>query len=63
MKLVRILSGLLAAACICAAFSGCGKNAQLEAQEKIVIEPMEKEPVCALSFDIIGGTDVMPIAG
>lgn len=40
-----------------AMLSGCG------AKEKKTIEAMEKEDVPALSFDITGGADVMPIAG
>lgn len=62
MKFVRILSILLTAACVCAALTGCQNNTQSNT-EKPVIMPMEIEPVYALSFDIIGGKDVMPIAG
>lgn len=31
--------------------------------KKVVIEPMEPEDPCSLSFDFIGGKDVMPISG
>ena len=62
MKPTRIISCFLALSCICAAFSGCAGNTQND-KESSVIAPMEKEPVYSLSFDIIGGSDVMPITG
>ena len=62
MKFTRIISGLLFATCICAAFSGCIGNTQ-EEKENTAIVTMEKESIYALSFDIIGGSDVMPICG
>lgn len=40
----------------------CGEKEET-AKEKVVIEPMEEETVHTLSFDFIGGTDVMPIGG
>lgn len=36
---------------------GCSK------QDKVVIPPMEAEESVAISFDVIGGKDVMPMAG
>ena len=40
------------------ALSACGKE-----QQKVSIEPMEIEEVHAVSFDFLGGKDVMPISG
>lgn len=40
-----------------AGLTGCGR------QKKVEIEPMEPEESTAISFDIIGGKDVMPITG
>jgi len=53
--IVRILALCLIA---CLSFTGCGNKA-----ETVKIEPMEVEEVYALSFDFIGGKDVMPISG
>lgn len=61
-KLIRAVSGILSVACICAAFSGCA-NEKGSKNENIAIEPMVAENAPSLSFDIIGGSDVMPIAG
>ena len=36
---------------------GCSK------QEQQNVEPLEKEEIDTFSFDILGGTDVMPIGG
>ena len=55
--LKRILSAVLVGTMVLC-LSACGNK-----EEKIVIEPMEKEEVHALSFDFIGGKDVMPISG
>lgn len=52
----RGISVVLAAALL-ASLGGCGEEKQ------VVIEPMETEEVYTLSFDPIGGKDVMPIAG
>lgn len=60
---VRCVSALLTGVMLCGAISGCAPQNENKNAEKVVIEPMEKEPVPALSFDIIGGNDVMPIAG
>ena len=40
--------------------AGCAKE---EEKTVVVIEPMEKEEVLTYSFDMIGGTDVMPLVG
>ena len=51
--------GLLTAAALllsCLGVSGC-------AAKQAAVEPMEPEEVNALTFDAIGGADVMPIAG
>ena len=40
--------------------SGCGAK---ETDSKVEIEPMEAEESYAVSFDILGGQDVMPIGG
>lgn len=52
----RILCVLLAGTIACGAWS-CGDA------EKASIKPMEAEEVNTLTFDAIGGEDVMPIAG
>lgn len=61
-KLIRVVSGLLSVACLCTALFGCANQGHTE-KENTVIEPMEAEKAPSLSFDIIGGSDVMPIAG
>ena len=52
----RILGGVLVGAMLLNV-SACG-NAK-----DVVIEPMEQEEVYAVSFDFLGGADVMPISG
>ena len=42
-------------------FVGCAK--ETGSNTKVTIEPMEVEEVYSQSYDIIGGKDVMPIAG
>lgn len=58
-RVISALSMLLSIVLICAMFSGCTTD---EKQKEFVLEPMEAENVASLSFDIIGGNDVMPIA-
>ena len=53
--IVRVLALCLIA---CLSLTGCGNSA-----EEVKIEPMEIEEVHALTFDFIGGKDVMPISG
>lgn len=53
--LKRGISIILATMFIC--ISGCSK------EKAVVIEPMEIEPVHSVSFDFLGGKDVMPISG
>ena len=40
--------------------SGCAGE---DKQNKVTVEPMEKEESYGVSFDIMGGKDVMPIGG
>jgi len=51
---LRIKTGLLAGVLLL--LSACGKA------EKVSVEPMEKEEVHTLGFDILGGKDVMPLS-
>lgn len=64
-RLIRYIGfGLLA--CVIVLQIGCStKKAEVvkqENQQEVVIEEMEAEESVALSFDIIGGKDVMPVA-
>ena len=43
--------------------SGCAAQTQVENEATVEVTPMEKEEVAALSYDFIGGKDVMPIGG
>ncbi len=62
-SLVRSISALLVGITLCASFSGCAKEQEkAESTKPAAIEPMKAEEAKALSFDIIGGNDVMPIA-
>lgn len=54
----RGLGTLLCVAVMSTLFVGCGKK-----EEEVAIEPMEIEEADTFSFDLIGGTDVMPIGG
>lgn len=56
----KCLKRVLAAALMGLTFltSSCGKS-----NDKFVLEPMEEETVHAVTFDIVGGSDVMPIGG
>ena len=56
-KMVKFLCLLLSTTMLGTACAGCGKR------EKKVVEAMEIEEVPSLSFSILGGDDVMPIAG
>lgn len=56
-KILRILSGGLIACMLLTQF-GCASETT-----KVKIEPMEPEESYAISFDILGGKDVMPIGG
>lgn len=59
MKLYkRLTGGILVAAMVISMVAGCKKETV-----KQEIEPMEKEEVAKYSFDVIGGDDVMPLAG
>lgn len=60
-KLIRILCVCLTVPILCAAITGCSSRGNQA--EKSAVEPMEVEEADSLSFDIIGGRDVMPIAG
>lgn len=57
-KIKQILSSGLAAVLACGMISGCTQG-----EKEPVIEPMEKVESDAVSFDYIGGKDVMPIGG
>ncbi len=57
-KKKRIVSGLLTATMMLGLLSGCATTSS-----KNAMEPMEAEESAAISFDIIGGKDVMPIGG
>ena len=52
----RLVSGILISSMLLGV-SACGNK------EQVVIEPMEKEEVHSVSFDFLGGADVMPISG
>lgn len=52
-----MLSVVLAALLLTGSLCGC------QSQKETVIEPMELEEVYSYSFDIIGGSDVMPLLG
>ena len=52
---IGIMLTIIASCILCA----CGTKEE----EKIVIEPMEKEEVASCTFDFLGGKDVMPIGG
>lgn len=54
------ISLLLAALMLSAVLAACGNGSQV-GEEKVSIEPMNEDPVYALSFDFLGGNDVMPI--
>lgn len=57
-KIVRCIGAALAVVMSLSTLVGCSKKA-----EEVVIEPMEAEESVAISFDIIGGKDVMPLGG
>ena len=61
-KLICVVSGLLSVVFLCSVLFGCANKGDTK-KENTVIEPMEAENAPSLSFDIIGGSDVMPIAG
>ncbi len=52
------MSMILGCALISGMLTGCGAT-----DKKVEIEPMEAEQSYAVSFDIVGGKDVMPISG
>ena len=56
----RILASVLAGIMLLS-LAGCAEKEP--EKEKVVIQPMEEEVVHSLSFDFIGGNDVMPIGG
>lgn len=56
-KIIRVLSGGLLA-CVFLIQVGCASETA-----KVNIEPMEPEESYAVSYDIIGGKDVMPVGG
>lgn len=58
-KLKRVLCGLLVVCLLvsCAGMTGCS------GATSAAVEPMEPEEVNTLTFDLIGGKDVMPISG
>lgn len=61
-KWTKVISVVLCLSTIGSLFTACGK----QEPEKTVAKPMELmeiEEVDTLSFDFIGGTDVMPLAG
>ena len=60
-KAWRLLSITLSLTMIASLFAGCAK--ETGSNTKVTIEPMEVEEVYSQSYDIIGGKDVMPIAG
>lgn len=59
---IKVVSGIICVTMLSSIFTGCGK----QEEKKTVAEPMElmevEEPI-SFSFDFIGGTDVMPLAG
>ncbi len=57
-KCKRVICLMLCAVLAVSLFASCGRS-----EKTPVIEPMEIEEVDTFSFDFIGGTDVMPIAG
>ena len=57
-KKMRLMSGLLATVMALGSLAGCASSEVVQ-----VMEPMEVEESAAISFDIIGGKDVMPIGG
>lgn len=61
-KSYRIIAFVTACTLGVGMISGCTKK-ESENTEKVKIEKMEPEESAAVSFDIIGGKDVMPIAG
>lgn len=58
--LKRVLATVLVGTMLLS-LAACGEKET--AKEKVVIEPMEIEEVHSLSYDFIGGADVMPIGG
>ena len=55
-RTLKRMSAILLLVVMTCLFCSCG-------EQKVVIEPMKEKEVHAISFDIIGGKDVMPIAG
>ncbi len=58
-KLTRLVSAGLVVTMLLAQ-AACAKE---DTSKKVTIEPMEPEESYALSFDILGGKDVMPVGG
>lgn len=62
-KYTRLIAGLLVAS-LCMTMAGCSENGKTHVEtSKATIESMEPEKSNAISFSLIGGKDVMPIAG
>ena len=63
-KLIRYVSMALVPFLLISqvACSSVGVKSDIKQEEQVQIEPMEPEESLALSFDVIGGKDVMPIA-
>lgn len=61
----RCLAGVLAGIMLISTgiVTGCTVKEVVEESKIAKVEPMEKEESYAISFDIIGGKDVMPIGG
>ena len=55
-KMCRVISAGLGFVMACACLLGCS-----DSKEVVTIEPMEAEESFSLSYDVIGGRDVMPI--
>lgn len=59
-KMKRRVASLTVCALFVGVLAGCSGQGE---KKQTVIEPMEKEQSYAVSFDIMGGKDVMPIGG
>lgn len=61
-KLIKVVSGMLCVTVLSSLIAGCDKQ---EKQQNVAepMELMEVEEADTFSFDFIGGTDVMPLAG